>query len=133
MIEKTLRLYRFYCYLNLIWYAALTLFSITTILVLKKGDFPGEVIDKDQSTMLLKLLFMMLIMSWVFFAITLTMMKPVRTRKWWIGGSMNIYLGITTCCLAPFCIPLAIKWNAQEFKDYFDEELVDKNSDQPSV
>ena len=125
MVERTLKLYRIYCYINLIWYALLSLGSITMVLFLRMTSIDLSQVPADQMTLLNNSLIFLAIVSWIFFATTLSVMKPVRTRKWWLGGFMNICLGVTTCCLAPFCLPLAFMWNAPEFKAHFNPASFD--------
>lgn len=119
MVEQALKRYRLYCFVNLAWYALLILLCITFVLLLKGGSPNPEILPEDQVASMRWTLIFMLVYSWVFFVITLYLMKPVRTAKWWMGALINICLGISTCCLAPLCIPMAIQWNSKEVKDYF--------------
>jgi hypothetical protein len=89
------------------------------VLLLKNGNPSPDVIPDDQIPMLCGTLIGMAAYGWIFFVVTLFLMKPVRSHKWWLGAFINICLGVSTCCLAPICIPMAIKWNSQEVKDYF--------------
>jgi hypothetical protein len=41
-------------------------------------------------------------------------------RRWnWIVGIVIIALGMTSCCFAPFLIPLIVYWVKPETKAYF--------------
>lgn len=119
MVESALKLYRIYCILNLVWYALLILTSITLVLFLRSGTLDLSQIPADQIQLLNGCLIFLAAYSWILFAVTLTLMKPVRTSKWWLGAFFNICVGISTCFLAPLCIPLALRWNSPTVKAYF--------------
>ena len=121
MIERALKQYRLYCYINLAWYALLIVLCIGMALFLRGGTPDPDTLPAEQVPAIRNTLIGMAAYGWIFFAATLFMMKPVRTHKWWLGAFINVCLGVSTCCLAPFCIPLAIKWNSKEVKDYFEK------------
>lgn len=127
MVERTLKLYRIYCYVNLIWYGVTSLGSITLVLFLRQTTLDLSALPPEQLTLLNGLLVFLAAVCWIFFALTLGVMKPSRTKKWWLGGFLNICLGISTCCLAPLCIPLAIMWSNPDFKRYFEPASFDLN------
>lgn len=91
-------------------------------LVIRDHGLDDLDIPPDQMTLMGRTFVFMAVYSWVMFVAVLYLMKPVRTMKWWTGAFINICLGVTTCCLAPFCIPVAINWNREEVKKYFDEK-----------
>lgn len=122
MVERALKQYRLYCFINLVWYALLILLCITMVLVLKNGSPNPDVIPEDQISTLRGVLVGFAAYAWVFFVVTLFLMKPVRTNKWWMGAFINICFGISTCILAPLCIPMAITWNSKEVKAYFNQQ-----------
>ncbi|MBS1702521.1 MAG: hypothetical protein JST12_12720 [Armatimonadetes bacterium] len=93
--------------------------SVTLVLVLREGTVDLSQIPPDQIAMLRGSLIFLGIYSWILFAMNLAILKPQRTHKWWMGAFINICVGISTCCLAPLCIPLAIKWNSKEVREYF--------------
>jgi hypothetical protein len=92
------------------------------MLVLKNGSPNPELLPEDQISNLRLTFFGTAVYGWIFFTVTLFMIKPVRNRRWWLGAFINICVGISTCCLAPFCIPLAIKWNSPDVRDYFNRQ-----------
>ena len=122
MVERALKQYRFYCFINLAWYALLIVLCIGSLMYLKQGSPNPDTIPEDQVSTLRITFIGMGAYAWVFFLVTYFLMKPVRTSKWWLGAFINICLGITTCCLAPICIPMAIQWNSEEVKDYFNKQ-----------
>ena len=122
MVERVLKQYRIYCYINLAWYALLILLCITSVLTIKSGTPNPDILPEDQIPMIRGTLVGLAIYGWIFFVLTLFLMKPVRSSKWWLGAFINICLGVSTCCLAPFCIPMAIRWNSKEVKDYFNQQ-----------
>jgi hypothetical protein len=95
------------------------------VLVLNNGTPNQEILPEDQIPMFRWALIGMAAYGWTFFALTIFLMKPVRNNKWWLGAFINICLGVTTCCLAPYCLPLAINWNSKEVKNYFDPQSFD--------
>ena len=119
MVERALKQYRIYCFINLAWYALVILLGITMVLVLKNGTPNPETIPEEQIGSLRVVSACLAGYGWIFFLLTVFLMKPVRTSKWWLGAFLNICFGISTCCLAPLCIPMAISWNSKEVKDYF--------------
>ncbi len=119
MVERALKQYRIYCFINLAWYALLIILCITMVLVLKNGTPDPEVLPQDQVASIRGTLVWLAAYAWIFFALTLFMMKPVRTTKWWLGAFINILLGVSTCCLAPLCLPMAVRWNSKEVREYF--------------
>ena len=119
MVERALKQYRIYCIINLTWYALLILLCITMIVLLRGGSPAPDVLLNDQIPSFRGTLIGMAVYAWIFFAVTLFVMKPVRTHKWWVGAMVNICIGISTICLAPLCIMMAIRWNSKEVKDYF--------------
>lgn len=128
MVEQALKLYRIYCYLNLVWYALLILVSVTLVLFLRTGTVDLSAVSPDQIQTLYGSLIFLAAYSWVFFALTLFVMKPVRTSKWWVGAYFNIIVGAFSCCLVPLCFPLAVKWNSKEVREYFNASLEDKKT-----
>lgn len=119
MVERALKQYRIYCFINLAWYALLIILCIGMSLFLKSGTPNPDVLPDDQIPSFRATLVGMAIYGWIFFALTLFLMKPVRTHKWWLGAFINILLGVSTCCLAPLCIPMALRWNSKEVREYF--------------
>lgn len=122
MVDLALKQYRFYCFINLAWYAIFILLCIFSLFILKTGSPNPEILPEEQVSTFRVILLGAAIYGWIFFAVTMFLMKPVRSHKWWLGAYINICLGITTCCLAPLCIPMAIKWNSKEVKDYFSSQ-----------
>jgi hypothetical protein len=122
MVERAIKQYRVYCYINLAWYALLIILCIGMAIALKDGNPAPDVLPEDQIPTLRGTMVGMAIYGWIFFALTLFLMKPVRTTKWWMGSFINICLGVSTCFLAPFCIPMAIRWNSKEVRDHFNQQ-----------
>lgn len=121
MVERALKQYRIYCFINLAWYALLILLCITMVLLIKNGSPNPDILPEDQIAGLKWFFIGMAVYGWIFFALTLMYMRPTRTMKWWLGAFLNICFGIGTCILAPFCIHLALKWNSKEVREYFSQ------------
>jgi hypothetical protein len=76
---------------------------------LKDGNPAPDVLPQDQIPMLRGTMIGMSVYGWIFFALTLFLMKPVRTHKWWMGAFINICLGVPRTSLYPHGNPVELK------------------------
>ena len=118
-MDKTLKHYRFYSWLNMAWYAFLCLLGFTGLFFARTADpvaLPPESRDVFQ-----KACFALVVMGVVLGLGNLSLMRMPKTPKSHLAHFINICLGISTCVLAPYCIWLAIRWQSPEVKSYFDQ------------
>jgi hypothetical protein len=93
MIERALKQYRIYCFINLAWYALLIVLCIGSLIYLRQGNPSPEALSDDQLPALRTTFIGMAAYAWIFFLATYFLMKPVRSGKWWLGAYINICLG----------------------------------------
>jgi hypothetical protein len=117
MHESTLKAYRFYVWLNVVWYLCVAGFGIFTI-VMSNSLAANPIEGQELPTDFLRGAGMLLIgISIVFGILAIGVLKQPVNEKTWMVHFVNICMGITTCCLAPFCIWMAIRWNSPEFRE----------------
>jgi hypothetical protein len=117
-IERNLRFYDFYIWLNLVWYVCILFLGVSAIRVqLPPEEFPPAVVATMRGGG-----FILCLIGIVCFILSLKLKNPERTKSGWTIAFMNICFGISTCILAPFCIFLALEWNREEFKREFIQE-----------
>jgi hypothetical protein len=119
MIDKTLRAYRFYCWLNVVWYVLIGSFGMGCFIFGGQLSIDIDGVSVERVTLLRNSGLILAIIGLVFGVGSVLLMRQRSTEKTWLFHFLNICLGITTCCLSPFCIWLAIRWNSKEIKDYF--------------
>ena len=113
-LQRTLRLYKVYIGLNLLWYTLIFILGVISFqIVLDPNDLAyADGVLKVSGVILI-------LIGALFFLLTLLTSKPKRNQAGWMTAFINICLGITSCLLTPFCIYLAIQWNHPEFKSEF--------------
>jgi uncharacterized protein YacL len=114
MHDQILKAYRIYCWINVVWYCGIVFLGSFSLALYQMVDLdlPRESIIQLNISSILTIA-----LGFVFGIVTIRMMRQPITYKNWVWHYVNICLGITTCCLAPYCLWLAMRWNDKEFRN----------------
>ena len=119
-MQQTLKLYRAYCILNVIWYVVVGGLGVAGILLAKSAD--PELLPPDQGQILRLCGIILILIAVVFGTATVKLMQLPRTPTTYTAHFVNICLGLTTCLLTPLCLYLAIQWQKPELRAHFEQE-----------
>ena len=119
-MDKTLRHYRIYCWLNMAWYAFLCFIGFAGLLLARAAD--PEVLPVESRGTFQMASLALVVMGVVFGLANYSLMRQPRTQQAYLAHLINICLGISTCILAPYCIWLGLQWQKPEVKAYFDKQ-----------
>ena len=114
-------MYRAYCWLNVVWYAVILVLGVFSVRLAKANAADlGE-----QASILISSGYLLMALGIVFGAFALWFLTVPLKKTPHIAHMVNICLGISTCCLAPFCIYLALQWQKPEVLEFFQRQDFD--------
>ena len=119
-MEKTLKHYQIYCWLNCAWYGFLCFWGFAGLALARTAD--SEALPEDSRGIFQAASFVLVVMGVGFGLANLSLMRQPKTPKAHLAHFINICIGISTCLLAPYCIWLAIRWQSPDVKAYFDQQ-----------
>lgn len=110
--QKTFFWYRVYCALMVLLYAGVLVFGI----FLARGDFSTR--DYSPQELALTGIIYAVVSTVLLIGFAVALFLPPKPYNW-IVGLVTICIGMTSCCFAPFLIPLIIYWLKPETKAFF--------------
>lgn len=122
-VQRILQIYRMYCFANLAFYGVLVIIAVLGLFSAKaiSADPPAEM-SPDLPQQIRAMSFLLLGIAGLFGILAVKVLKMGRSLTSYSVHMTNIAAGITTICLAPFCIWLLIQWMSPEVRAHFETQ-----------
>lgn len=114
ILQKTMKWYSVYCYLNGLCYLGVigTLIWCASKRVKWANEFfPAHTI--------LQMCILLALMFGMFAGVCFWLPSSPRNKTWWTIHLINNILGVGSCIFTPLCLWLLVQWLKEEIKDEF--------------